>query len=58
MHEEYEDAKYCGRYDKKRDCYINKNGDPVLHRKEVRDEEGMKKNVDKLVTDLKKVAEE
>ncbi|MFS8022103.1 hypothetical protein Hanom_Chr16g01435581 [Helianthus anomalus] len=35
MHEEYEEAKYYGRYDKKRDCYINKNGDPVVHRKEV-----------------------
>ncbi|MFS7919422.1 hypothetical protein Hanom_Chr03g00212491 [Helianthus anomalus] len=35
MHEEYKDAKYCRRYDKKRDCYINQNGDPVVHRKEV-----------------------
>ncbi|MFS7938307.1 hypothetical protein Hanom_Chr05g00438071 [Helianthus anomalus] len=100
MHEEYEEAKYYGRYNKKRDCYINKNGDPVVHRKEVvfddvlaviplsgeyysnvkdktylkrldkiirdvitvslkkRDEERMKKNVDELVNDLKKVAEE
>ncbi|KAJ0789779.1 hypothetical protein HanPI659440_Chr05g0207481 [Helianthus annuus] len=101
MHEEFEEAKYYGRYDKKRDCYINKNGDPVVHRKEVgfddvlvviplsgeyysnvakdktylkrldriirdvvttslkkRDEERMKKNVDELVDDLKKVTEE
>ncbi|MFS7891385.1 hypothetical protein Hanom_Chr00s000308g01634201 [Helianthus anomalus] len=35
MHEKFEEAKYYGRYDKKRDCYINKNGDPVVHRKEV-----------------------
>ncbi|KAJ0845417.1 putative transcription factor interactor and regulator CCHC(Zn) family [Helianthus annuus] len=102
MQEEYEDAKYYGRYDKKRDCYVNRNGDPVVHRKEVvfddvlaviplsgeyysnivkdktgylkkldkiirdvmttslkkRDEERMKKNVEELVADLKKVAEE
>ncbi|XP_022032727.1 caldesmon-like [Helianthus annuus] len=102
MQEEYEDAKYCGRYDKKRDCYVNRNGDSVVHRKEVifddvlaviplsgeyysnvakdktgymkrldkiicdvmtvslknRDEERMKKNVDEIVNDLKKVAEE
>ncbi|XP_035836972.1 uncharacterized protein LOC110896864 [Helianthus annuus] len=101
MQEEYEDAKYCGRYDKKRDCYVNRNGDPVVHRKEVvfkdvlaviplfgeyysnvakdktylkrlykiirdvmtaslikRDEERTKKNVENLVDDLKKVAEE
>ncbi|KAJ0571198.1 putative transcription factor interactor and regulator CCHC(Zn) family [Helianthus annuus] len=35
MHEEYEEAKYYGRYDKKRYCYINKNVDSVVHRKEV-----------------------
>ncbi|XP_035836829.1 neurofilament medium polypeptide-like [Helianthus annuus] len=35
MQEGYEDAKYCRRYDKKRDCYVNRNGDPVVHRKEV-----------------------
>ncbi|MFS7954147.1 hypothetical protein Hanom_Chr07g00626861 [Helianthus anomalus] len=35
MHEEFEDAKFYGRYDKKRDCYINKNGDPVVHKREV-----------------------
>ncbi|KAM0019354.1 putative transcription factor interactor and regulator CCHC(Zn) family [Helianthus debilis subsp. tardiflorus] len=101
MHEEFEEAMYYGRYDKKRDCYINQNGDPVVHRKEVvfddvfaviplsgeyysnvakdktylkrlekiirdvmtaslkkRDEERMKKNVEELVDDLKKVAEE
>ncbi|MFS8001611.1 hypothetical protein Hanom_Chr13g01192361 [Helianthus anomalus] len=101
MHEEFEDAKFYGRYDKKRDCYINKNGDPDVHKREVvyndilvvvplsgeyysnvvkdktylkrldkiiqhvmttslkkRDEERMKKNVDELVDDLKKVAEE
>ncbi|MFS7953332.1 hypothetical protein Hanom_Chr07g00617281 [Helianthus anomalus] len=101
MHEEYEDAKYCRRYDKKKDCYINRNGDHVVHRKEVvfndvlaviplsreyysnvekdktylkkldniirdvmtaslkkTDEQRMKKNVEELVVDLKKVAEE
>ncbi|KAM0006868.1 hypothetical protein Hdeb2414_s0002g00061711 [Helianthus debilis subsp. tardiflorus] len=100
MHEKFEDAKFYGRYDKKRDCYINKNGDPVIHKREVvyndvlavipltgeyysnvakdktylkrldkiiqdvmlaslkkRDEERMKKNVDELVDDLKKVVE-
>ncbi|MFS8020088.1 hypothetical protein Hanom_Chr15g01411431 [Helianthus anomalus] len=100
MHEEFEDAKFYGRYDKKRECYINKNGDPVVHKREMvykdvladiplsdeyysnvtkdktylkrldkiirdvmttslkkRDKERMKKNVDELVKDLKKVAE-
>ncbi|KAM0052434.1 putative transcription factor interactor and regulator CCHC(Zn) family [Helianthus debilis subsp. tardiflorus] len=101
MHENFEEAKYYGRWDKKRECYINHNGDPVVHRREVvyndvlaviplsgeyysnvakdknylkrldkiirdvmiaclkkRDEETMKKDVDDLVNDLKKVAEE
>ncbi|MFS7997127.1 hypothetical protein Hanom_Chr12g01138081 [Helianthus anomalus] len=92
--------KPYGRYDKKRECYVNNKGEPVVHRKEVgfdkvhavislsdeyysdvakhkhyekkldkiirdvmtvtlkkRDEERMKKNVDELVDDLKKVAE-
>ncbi|MFS8033784.1 hypothetical protein Hanom_Chr17g01573621 [Helianthus anomalus] len=35
MHEEFEEAKYYGRWDKKRECYINRNGDPVVHRREV-----------------------
>ncbi|KAM0014135.1 hypothetical protein Hdeb2414_s0037g00732211 [Helianthus debilis subsp. tardiflorus] len=35
MHEEFEDAKFYGRYDKKRECYINKNGDLVVRRREV-----------------------
>ncbi|MFS7996930.1 hypothetical protein Hanom_Chr12g01135751 [Helianthus anomalus] len=35
MQEEYEEEKYYGRYDKKRDCYVNNNGDPIVHRKEV-----------------------
>ncbi|MFS7919291.1 hypothetical protein Hanom_Chr03g00211031 [Helianthus anomalus] len=100
MEKEYEEAKNYGRYDKKRECYVNSKGEPVVHRKEVvfddvlaviplsgeyysnvakdkqyekkldktirdvmtaslkkRDEERMKKNVDELVDDLKKVAE-
>ncbi|MFS7997185.1 hypothetical protein Hanom_Chr12g01138731 [Helianthus anomalus] len=35
MHEEFEDANFYRRYDKKRDCYINKKRDPVVHRREV-----------------------
>ncbi|MFS8016898.1 hypothetical protein Hanom_Chr15g01373931 [Helianthus anomalus] len=101
MHKEFEDANFYGRYDKKREYYINKNGDPVVHKQEVvyndvlvviplsgeyysnvakdktylkrldkiirdvmtvslkkRDEERMKKNVDELVDNLKKVAKE
>ncbi|MFS7935679.1 hypothetical protein Hanom_Chr05g00406421 [Helianthus anomalus] len=50
MHEEFEEAKFYGRYDKKRECYINRNGHPVIHRREV-------VYNDVLVDDLKKVAE-
>ncbi|KAJ0616403.1 hypothetical protein HanRHA438_Chr02g0088641 [Helianthus annuus] len=101
MEKEYEESKNYGRYDKKRECYVNSKGEPVVHRKEVvfndvlaviplsgeyysnvakdkdyvkkldkiirdvmtvslrqRDEERMKKNVESLVDDLKKVVEE
>ncbi|MFS7974716.1 hypothetical protein Hanom_Chr09g00871961 [Helianthus anomalus] len=102
MQEEYENTVSNKRYDKNKDCYVNKNGDPVVHRKEVvfddvvvviplsgeyysniakdkigylkkldkiirdvmtaslkkRDEERMKKNVEEIVDDLKKVVEE
>ncbi|MFS8034437.1 hypothetical protein Hanom_Chr17g01581141 [Helianthus anomalus] len=101
MQEEYENAVSNKRYDKNKDCYVNKNGDPVVHRKEVvfddivaviplsseyysniakdktgylrkldkiirdvmtvslkkRDEERMKKNVKKMVEDLKEEAD-
>ncbi|KAJ0463989.1 hypothetical protein HanHA300_Chr14g0521931 [Helianthus annuus] len=101
MEKEYEEAKNYGRHDKKRECYVNGKGEPVVHPKEVvfnnvlavialsgeyysnvakdndyvkkldkiirdvmtaslrqGDEERMKKNVESLVDDLKKVAEE
>ncbi|MFS8019961.1 hypothetical protein Hanom_Chr15g01409991 [Helianthus anomalus] len=101
MEKEYEEAKNYGRYDKKRECYVNNKGEPVVHQKEVvfndvlaviplsgeyfsnvakdkdyvkkldninrdvmtaslrqRDEERMKKNVESLVDELKKVANE
>ncbi|MFS8016372.1 hypothetical protein Hanom_Chr15g01367851 [Helianthus anomalus] len=32
---EYEEAKNYGRYDKKRECYVNSKGEPVVHPKEV-----------------------
>ncbi|MFS7987010.1 hypothetical protein Hanom_Chr11g01016971 [Helianthus anomalus] len=35
MEKEYEEARDYGRYDKKRECYINKKGEKVIHRKEV-----------------------
>ncbi|KAF5797822.1 hypothetical protein HanXRQr2_Chr07g0285251 [Helianthus annuus] len=35
MEKEYEEAKNYGRYDKKRECYVNSKGEPVVHRKEV-----------------------
>ncbi|XP_022003058.1 stress response protein NST1-like [Helianthus annuus] len=35
MEKEYEEAKNYGRYDKKRECYLNSKGEPVVHRKEV-----------------------
>ncbi|MFS8001394.1 hypothetical protein Hanom_Chr13g01189891 [Helianthus anomalus] len=101
MQEEYENAVSHKRWDKKRECYVNRDGEPVVHRRDIvhddvllvipqsgeyysnvekdktyvkrldkiirdvitsslrrRDEERMKKNVDELVNDLKKVAEE
>ncbi|MFS8019954.1 hypothetical protein Hanom_Chr15g01409921 [Helianthus anomalus] len=101
MEKESEEAKNYGRYDKKRECYVNSKGEPVVHQKEVvfndvlaviplsdeyysnvekdkdyvkkldkinrdvmksslkqRDEERMKKNVESLVDELKKVANE
>ncbi|KAJ0805257.1 hypothetical protein HanPI659440_Chr02g0047771 [Helianthus annuus] len=35
MEKEYEEAMNYGRYDKKRECYVNNKGEPVVHRKEV-----------------------
>ncbi|MFS7945867.1 hypothetical protein Hanom_Chr06g00529171 [Helianthus anomalus] len=35
MEKEYEEAKNYGRYDKKRECYVNSKGEPVVHRKEM-----------------------
>ncbi|MFS7941741.1 hypothetical protein Hanom_Chr06g00479851 [Helianthus anomalus] len=35
MEKEYEEARSYGRYGKKRECYINIKGEPVVHRKEV-----------------------
>ncbi|MFS7996797.1 hypothetical protein Hanom_Chr12g01134031 [Helianthus anomalus] len=35
MEKEYEEAKNFGRYDKKRECYVNSKGEPVVNRKEV-----------------------
>ncbi|XP_022030972.1 uncharacterized protein LOC110931909 [Helianthus annuus] len=101
MQEEYENAVRNKRWDKKRECYVNRDGEPVVHRRDIvhddvllviprsgeyysnvekdktyvkrldkiigdamtsslrkRDEERMKKNVDEMVNDLKKVAEE
>ncbi|KAJ0715541.1 hypothetical protein HanPI659440_Chr13g0502371 [Helianthus annuus] len=101
MEQEYGEARNYGRYDKKRECYINSKGEPLVHPSKVmyndvlaviplsgkyysnvakdkdyvkkldkiirdvmtaslrqRVEERMKKNVDDLVDELKKVAEE
>ncbi|XP_021974511.1 uncharacterized protein LOC110869576 [Helianthus annuus] len=101
MQEEYESAVSNKRWDKKRECYVNRNGEPVVPKKDIvfddvllevprsieyytnigkdktyvkkfekhlrdvmisslrkRDEERMKKSVDEMVNDLKKVAEE
>ncbi|MFS8007680.1 hypothetical protein Hanom_Chr14g01263921 [Helianthus anomalus] len=101
MEKEYEEASSNRRYDKKRECYVNKDGEPVVHKKEIvyedvlaviplsgefysnlakdknyekklkklvrdvmtvslrrRDEERMKKNVECMVDELKKVAGE
>ncbi|XP_035844437.1 uncharacterized protein LOC110912681 isoform X2 [Helianthus annuus] len=101
MQEEYESAVSNRRWDKKRECYYNKEGEPVVPKKDIifddvllvvplraeyyrrvmkddayvkqyekdiryamlsclrkRDEERMKKNVEEMVDNLKKVAEE
>ncbi|KAJ0539913.1 putative transcription factor interactor and regulator CCHC(Zn) family [Helianthus annuus] len=101
MQEEYENAVSSRRWDKKRECYYNREGEPVVPMKDIifddvllvvpmraeyyrnvitddtyakrlekeiryamlsclrkRDEERMKKNVEEMVNDLKKVAEE
>ncbi|XP_022032826.1 DNA ligase 1-like [Helianthus annuus] len=101
MQEAYENAVRNKRWDKNRACYVNKEGEPVVPRRDIvhddvllviplsgefyskrakdknyeknlnkiirhamtsslrkRDEERMKKNVEELVNDLKKVAEE
>ncbi|XP_022032799.1 gelsolin-related protein of 125 kDa-like [Helianthus annuus] len=101
MQKEYDKARRFGRWDKKRECYVNHKGDPVLDSSKVvyndvlaviplsseyyskieadkdylkkldriirdvmkvslkkRDEERMKNSVEKLVDELKKIAEE
>ncbi|KAJ0851059.1 putative transcription factor interactor and regulator CCHC(Zn) family [Helianthus annuus] len=101
MQEEYENAVSNKRWDKKRECYYNREGEPVVPKKDIifddvllavplraeyyrrvtkddayvkqyerdiryamlsclrkRDEEKMKKNVEEMVVNLKKVAEE
>ncbi|MFS7999684.1 hypothetical protein Hanom_Chr12g01169311 [Helianthus anomalus] len=35
MEEKYEEARSNRRYDKKRECYVNRDGEPVVHRKEI-----------------------
>ncbi|XP_021979357.1 trichoplein keratin filament-binding protein-like [Helianthus annuus] len=101
MKEEYESAVSNKRWDKKRECYFNRQGEPVVPKKDIvfddvlliiprsveyytnvekdktyakrlekdirhvmisrlkkRDEERMKKNVDEMVNDLKKIVED
>ncbi|XP_035841293.1 golgin subfamily A member 6-like protein 6 [Helianthus annuus] len=101
MQEEYENVIRNKRWDKNRECYVNRDGEPVVPRRDIvhddvllviplsdeyysnaakdktypkrldkiirhamtsslrkRDEERMKKNVEKLVDDLKKMAKE
>ncbi|MFS7921057.1 hypothetical protein Hanom_Chr03g00232181 [Helianthus anomalus] len=101
MQEEYENVVRNKRWDKKRECYVNRDGEPVVHRRDIvhddvllviprsneyysnvekektylkrldkiirdamtsslrkRDESRMKKNVECMVDELKKVAEE
>ncbi|MFS7921060.1 hypothetical protein Hanom_Chr03g00232221 [Helianthus anomalus] len=101
MQEEYENVVRNKRWDKKRECYVNRDGEPVVHRRDIvhddvllviprygeyysnveksktyvkrldkiiidamtsslrkRDEARMKKNVECMVDELKKVAEE
>ncbi|KAJ0533465.1 hypothetical protein HanIR_Chr09g0408711 [Helianthus annuus] len=35
MQEEYEDAVSSKRWDKKRECYVNRDGEPVVHRRDI-----------------------
>ncbi|KAJ0502275.1 putative transcription factor interactor and regulator CCHC(Zn) family [Helianthus annuus] len=35
MQEEYVEARSCRRWDKKKECYINRKGDPVVDKREV-----------------------
>ncbi|MFS7945954.1 putative transcription factor interactor and regulator CCHC(Zn) family [Helianthus anomalus] len=35
MEKEYEEARSNGRYDKKRECFVNKEGELAIHRKEI-----------------------
>ncbi|MFS7929557.1 hypothetical protein Hanom_Chr04g00333891 [Helianthus anomalus] len=35
MQKEYEEARSYGRWDKKRECYVNHKGDPVVHSSQV-----------------------
>ncbi|MFS8020150.1 hypothetical protein Hanom_Chr15g01412121 [Helianthus anomalus] len=35
MEKEYEEARSNGRYDKKRECFVNKEVELVVHRKEI-----------------------
>ncbi|XP_022020190.1 ENTH domain-containing protein C19F8.03c-like [Helianthus annuus] len=35
MQEEYEDARSCKRWDKKRECFFNRKGDSVVDKREV-----------------------
>ncbi|MFS8019713.1 hypothetical protein Hanom_Chr15g01406941 [Helianthus anomalus] len=101
MQEEYEDVVSYKRWDKKRECYVNREGEPVAHKKDIvyndvvlivprsgeyysnaskdktyakklekiirdvmisclgkKDEERMKKDVEDIVDELKKIAEE
>ncbi|MFS7935293.1 hypothetical protein Hanom_Chr05g00401781 [Helianthus anomalus] len=101
MEEEYESAVSSKRWDKKRECYVNREGEPVVPKKDIvydvvllviprtgefyskrekdknyeknlnkiirhamtsslrnRDEQKMKKNINEMMSNLKKVAEE
>ncbi|XP_022025091.1 DNA ligase 1-like [Helianthus annuus] len=66
MHEEYEEAVSNKRWDKKKECYVNKNGEPVVHKKDIVHDEVLAviplsgeyySNVEKDKTYMKKVAE-
>ncbi|MFS8024284.1 hypothetical protein Hanom_Chr16g01461441 [Helianthus anomalus] len=35
MQEEYENAVSCKRWDNKRECYANRDGEPVVHRRDI-----------------------